>query len=539
MSFDCDFVIVGSGFGGAVSALRLAEKGYSVVVLEQGRRIGRGEIAEAKRDVRKLFYEPALGMHGFFTQRFFRHVGIVGGVGVGGGSLVWGSVLLEPKEAFFRDPAWSRFGVDWENELRPHYETAKRMLGRTTNPLMTEMDDLLRTTAKRMGAAHTFGPTPVGIYFGKPGVTAKDPYFDGDGPPRTGCVFCGGCLTGCPHGSKNSLDYNYLFLAQRHGACVMSERKVTRIQPLPRGGYEVRYRDPLGRLPEYPPIRAKNVVLAAGVLGTLELLFRARDQDQTLPDLSPRLGETVRTNSEAIVAVLHPDVNKDLTHGVAISSHFHANPHTHITQNRFPENYAYMRFLMTHLVDGANPLRRALRTLKLVLLKPGVLFQNWFARRWTRRISVLTVMQHLDNELQFRFRRSLVMPWKRRLKSATARGQRAPTYLREANDAARAFAHACGGTPLNAAPESLAGLSVTAHILGGCRMGRNAMDGVIDERHQVHGYPGLYVMDGSVIAANLGVNPSLTITAMAERFAGLIADKRAGASQTAAARMSA
>jgi len=521
MSFDCDFLIVGSGFGGAVSALRLAEQGYSVIVLEQGRRIGSAEILQAKKSAMKLFWQPALGLKGYFTQRLFRHVGVIGGVGLGGGSLVWGSVLLEPKNGFFRDPAWTGLGVDWEAELAPHYATAKRMLGRTDNPLLTEMDDYLRRTAESMNAADSFNRTPVAIYFGEPGKTVPDPYFGGEGPPRTGCVFCGGCLTGCPQGSKNSLDYNYLHLAQKRGARLCTERQVECIEPLKGGGYRIHSRHPWRR-EVHAPLRARQVVLAAGVLGTLELLFRARDEQGTMPDLSRCLGETVRTNSEAIVAALHPDPQQDLTRGVAISSDFYPNPHTHITQNRVPPNYGYLRYALTPMVDDARPLRRALKTLARAVLQPLPLLRNWFARHWTQRISLLTVMQHLDNQLQFRYTRPWWYPWRRRLQSSAVPGKQAPTYIPEANEAARRYAEACGGTPYNMAPESLGGVSITAHLLGGCRMGSDASSGVIDINHQVHGYPGLYVMDGSVVCANLGVNPSLTITALAERFASRI-----------------
>ncbi|WP_205527132.1 GMC oxidoreductase [Solimonas sp. K1W22B-7] len=521
-SHDCDFLIVGSGFGGAVSALRLAEKGYSVLVLEQGRRIGPEEIRAAKHNLLKLFWLPALGLKGFFTQRLFRHVGILGGVGIGGGSLVWGSVLLEPKPAFYRDPAWSGLGIDWEADLRPHYDTARRMLGCTTNPMLSEMDEHLMATAGRMGAKASFGRTPVGIHFGKPGETVVDPYFGGEGPPRTGCIFCGGCLTGCPQGSKNSLDYNYLHLAQRHGARLLPEHQVTALHPLPGGGYAISSRQPGLAGCRHPTLRARKVVLAAGVLGTLDLLLRARDIHRSLPALAPSLGQRVRTNSESLVAVLAPEPQTDLSHGVAISSDFHPNAHTHITQNRLPPNYAYLRLLLTPLVDGARPWRRAWVTLGRSLLQPMPLLRNWFGSNWTKRISLLTVMQHLDNELSFRLARPWWAPWQLLLRSRAVPGRQAPTYIPEANEAARQFAAVSGGHAFNLAPESLAGMSLTAHILGGCGMGQDQGAGVIGTDHQAHGYPGLYVMDGSVVSANLGVNPSLTIAALAERFASAI-----------------
>ncbi len=522
--YDADVIVVGSGFGGAVTALRLAQQGQSVLVLEQGRRIGPEQIAAAKHNLFKLLWMPALGLRGFFAQTLFRHVGLVGGVGVGGGSLVWASVLLEPKAAFYQDPAWSQLGVDWQTELQPHYETAKRMLGRARNPRLTEMDELLRQTAVSMGAEDSYGPTPVGILFAgdgqSAGQTVPDPFFDGEGPERTTCRFCGGCLTGCPYGSKNSLDYNYLHLAQRHGARVLPEQQVVGLRPLDGEGYALRVRHPW-RFGRHRELRARRVVLSAGVIGTLRLLFGARDAARTLPELSPRLGDGVRTNSEAIVAALHPDPQRDLSDGIAVSSDFYPNPHTHITQNRFPENYHFMRWYMTRVVDDEQALRRALRTLWAGLRQP--LWRNWFGRRWTRRISVLTVMQHLDNQLQLRFGRTWLAFGRRDLYSQAVPGYEAPTYIPEANAAARALAQACGGEAYNVAPESLFGTSVTAHILGGCAMGRSVDEGVIDADHQVHGYPGLYVMDGSVVAANLGVNPSLTITALAERFASRLA----------------
>jgi cholesterol oxidase len=521
VSYDCDYLVVGSGFGGAVSALRLAEKGHRVVVLEKGRRIGPDEIAASRKSLRKLGWQPELGMHGFFWQRFFRHVGIVGATGVGGGSLVFGGVLLEPKEAFYQDPAWAELGPDWQAELAPHYETAKRMLGRAVNPSLTQMDDYLKATADAMGVGDSFGPVPVAIFFGPEAETVPDPYFDGEGPARTGCRFCGGCLVGCPYGSKNTLDYNYLYLAERRGAEIRPEHQVVRIEPLQGGGYEVHARHPWRRR-RHSTLRARKVILAAGVLGTLELLFQSRDVDRTLPNVSPRLGQVVRTNSEAITAILDGDPDADLSRGPGISSDFYPDPITHITQNRYVENEGFMRFYQGPLVDGERPGLRALKTVGQILAHPTRMLRVWGGRNFTKRLSVLTVMQYLDNELAFRYGRLPTAPWRSGLRSVSVPGKEAPTYLPVANEATRKFAEVSGGEPLNMLMESVGGKSITAHILGGAVMGASAEQGVIDTRHEVFGHPGLYVVDASAISANLGVNPSLTITAMAERFASLI-----------------
>ncbi len=515
-AIEYDAIIIGSGFGGSVSALRLSEKGYRVAVLEQGRRAKPADLEETAQGPRRLFWAPALGLKGYFTQHIFRHVTIVGGVGVGGGSLVYAAVLLEPDRDFFTDPAWSKLGVEWEGELSAHYETAKKMLGRTTNPYFGQMDTYLRQTAESMDAGETFGPTPLGIYFGEAKRTMADPFFAGRGPARTGCELCGACLTGCPHNAKNSLDKNYLYLAEDLGAHVIPERKVTLIRPVA-GGYQLEMVNPLNKKERIAPLRATKVILAAGVLGTLALLFRCRDHFKTLPGISPQLGRIVRTNSEAIVASLSPDRELDLTEGPAISSEFYPGGKTHVTQNRFPAGYNFMRWYMSPMVDDELPWRRALKTLAGYVRHPRQIAGGWFDGDWNKRVSILSVMQQQDNHLSFTYGRGLLSPFGRRLKSSVPSGRRAPSYIPEANRAARLFAQHSGGTPFNSIQESLANLSVTAHIMGGCHMGHSAADGVIDTNHELFGYPGLYVIDGSAISANVGVNPALTITALAER----------------------
>jgi cholesterol oxidase len=512
---DYDVIVIGSGFGGSVSALRLSEKGYRVAVLEQGRRFDDEDLQQANDSTRALLWMPRLGLKGPFTQQFFHHVNVVGGVGVGGGSLVYAAVLLEPKPAFFEDPAWAHLGVDWQAELKPHFRTAARMLGRNTCPTVHIQDEWLQHAAEQTGVGDSYSAVPLGVYFG-PQEETPDPYFDGQGPSRHGCTCCGSCLGGCAHNAKNSLDKNYLYLAERKGAKILPRRKVTLIRPVP-GGYELEMVDPLDSKRKYKALRANKVVLSAGVLGTLELLFRCR-QAGTLPELSAALGRQVRTNSEAITAVLAPDKDIDLTYGPAISSDFHPNPYTHVTQNRVPPSYWFMRLYASPLVDGANPLLRAFKTLGTFLAHPLRSTASLRVRKgWHKRVTLISTMQNLDNQMAFTWGRDLFTGFRPGLRSQRIDGARAPTYIPEANQAARRFAQVSGGIPANSLIESVLNMSVTAHILGGCAIGADPQSGVIDTRHAVFGYPGLYVVDGSALPVNVGVNPSLTITAMAER----------------------
>ncbi|MCC1495876.1 FAD-dependent oxidoreductase [Alcanivorax sp. 1008] len=515
---DFDVLVIGSGFGGSVTALRLAEKGWRVAILEQGRRLTKDDFHQAAVSARALTWAPSLGLHGFFAQEIFQHVAILRGVAVGGGSMVYGAVSLKPKPSFYGDPAWCDLNPDWHAELAPHFATASYMLGIADNPYRGRQDDWLKKAAVAMGAAKTCGPVPQSIFFGDPANTPRDPYFNGKGPMRSGCTQCGQCFTGCTEGAKNSLDKNYLYFAEKAGVEILPETRVSHIEALTGGGYRVHRKHSLTGRP-LAPLHAPKVVVAAGALGTMEILFSSRDQHRTLPKVSKALGQHVRTNSEALVGILARDANTDLTHGTSISSHFYPDEHTHITQNRLPPSYGFMKLYMVPMVDGTRPFVRALKTLAALILKPAQGLFTWFSRGWYRRMTYLTVMQQADNELCFDYGRTLFRGGRRGLKSRLSKGGRSPSYLPQANAAARHFAAASNGIPQNMVAESVGNMSVTAHVLGGAVIAGTPEQGVINVDHEVFGCPGLYVVDGAAIPANVGVNPSLTIAAMAERFA--------------------
>lgn len=503
---DFDVLVIGSGFGGSVAALRAAQKGHRVAVIEQGRWIQPEEMQAAAHQPTRFLWQPGLGLKGFFAQDFFRHVSLVRGIGVGGGSIVFAAVLLEPQEGFYRDPAWQHLAPrDWRVELAPHLRTAQNMLGMTVNPHHGLQDTWLQQTAGKLGVPERFGPVPQAIHFG-----------DSDGT-RPGCTFCGNCTSGCAVGAKNSLDKNYLHQAQQLGVKILSERRVAMIAPIPSGGYRLSLHAP-GRRGTQESLSAHKVIVSAGVVGTLELLMACRDRHRTLPRLSGALGQHVRTNCETIAAVTHPPSVQGLRHGTTISSHFYLDD-LHVHQNRFSPVHRVLRWQVGDFVSDPVPWRRAFKSVSRFLSHPARSTASMrTGRDWADRTTVLLVMKPDDSQLSMSYRRSA---WKLGgwvLQSHVPKGgRRPPAYLEQAQTVIQTYASVSGGIAGNTLLESIGNMSVTAHVLGGAVMASTPEHGVIDERHEVFGYPGLYVIDASAIPANVGVNPSLTITAMAER----------------------
>ncbi len=521
-----DFVIVGSGFGGSVSALRLTEKGYRVLLLEKGKRFLAQDFAKTNWDLRRWLWMPQLGMRGIFKMTFFEHVTIFSGVGVGGGSLVYANTLPVPKEEFFASGSWAGLR-DWQKELSPHYRTAKRMLGAAPNPRLMAGDEVLHEIAKEMGRESQFGPTDVAVYFGEPGKRVKDPYFDGKGPDRAGCTFCGGCMTGCRHGAKNTLDKNYLHLAERLGLELLAETEVTAVRAGDGGGYAIEAQTGLGPRKQARRFTADRVVLSGGVLGTVDLLLKMKADPKGLPRLSPRTGELVRTNSESLIAVITDRKDLDLSQGVAIGSILHTDEHSHVEPVRYGAGSGFFRLLIAPHAPGASVAERLGRAVSTFLGNPLRMLKAAAVSDLARSSQILLYMRSLEGTLTLTRRRSARAGFTEGLATELAPGATPPAaFIPEATEIAKRFAEKISGVAWNMATETLMGIPSTAHILGGACIGPDAEHGVIDEHHEVYGHPGLFVVDGAAVSANPGVNPSLTITAMAERAMSLVPAKR-------------
>lgn len=508
-----DYIIIGSGFGGSVSAMRLAEKGYDCLVIEQGSRYRTADMPQSDWALRKYIWLPSLRLFGMMRLSFYDKVLMLGGTGVGGGSLIYANTHIVPPDAFFNHSAWAHF-KDWKKELAPFYDKAKFMLGTTPVNRLQEEDLILKQVAEEMGKGDSFERVNVGVFYGsrKP----HDPYFKGLGPERQGCIECAACMSGCRYHAKNSLDKNYLHFAERNGAQILAETRVTKIEYID-GLYHV-HTEKSTAFPwnkQRKVFKSKGLVVSAGVLGTLELLFKQKYAYKTLPLLSDRLGENFRTNSESITGLLFAD--RKLNHSVAISSKFRPDEHTTVEIVKYGDTSGLVVKLASFATDGHSPLLRTVQLLKHILTKPITFLKMLFTKNWGKKGLILLVMQTLDNALK--------MEWRRGKMRFAKTNTDVPVYIPVGQEVLYRYAEKVKAVPLNSTTESVLNMSTTAHILGGCPMGESPQTGVVGTDFGVHGYPNMYILDGSIIPGNLGVNPSLTITALSEYAMSLIAEK--------------
>lgn len=519
--FDYDVLIIGSGFGGSVAALRLVEKGYRVGVLEAGRRFDESNYPKTSWRLRSFLWAPKLGCTGLQRIHVLKDVVVLAGAGVGGGSLVYANTLYVPPQRFFDDPQWSGI-TDWAEELAPYYDQAARMLGVEDNPTMTPSDLVMKAIADDMGVGHTFRMTPVGVYFGDgPGVEAPDPYFGGVGPARKGCIECGECMTGCRHNAKNTLPKNYLGLAEQAGAVVHPLTTATAITPRAEGGYEIHTTRTGSWSNRGRRFTAEHVIMAAGTYNTQKLLHRMRDEGR-LSKLSSTLGRLSRTNSESILGAVSRSKDADYTRGVAITSSFYPDENTHVEPVRYGKGSNSMGLLQS-VLTVPQPGEPRWRTWSKELWrqrKEAATLLN--VRRWSERAVISLVMQPVDNSLTLTGKRGRLGRW--RLTTKQSESNPAPTYIPASADVVQRIAEKIDGVAGSNAFDNLDAV-LTAHFVGGCAIGADADTGVVDAYHRAFGHPGLHIVDGSAITANLGVNPSLTITAQAERAMALWPNK--------------
>jgi cholesterol oxidase len=527
-SFDFDVLVIGSGFGGSVSALRLTEKGYRVGVIEAGARFEDSDYAKTSFELKKYLFRPEIGCYGIQRIEAVRDSLIMAGAGVGGGSLVYANTLYEPLEQFYKDRQWADI-TDWKDELAPFYDQAKRMLGVVENPLRTPADDVMEKVANDLGVGDTFHPTPVGVFFGGPdareGEEVEDPYFGGAGPKRNTCIQCGDCMTGCKYNAKNTLVKNYLYLAEQKGAKVLPLTTVTRVTPLEGGGYELKVkwtkslRNGKGVT---RTLTCEQVIFAAAAIGTQKLLHKMKAQGH-LPKLSDRLGYLSRTNSESILGAIAPDTSIDYSRGIAITSSFHPDEDTHVEPVRYGKGSNAMSLMQTVLTDGDGPVPRWRTWLGELWLQRKNVLDLYDVKHWSERTVIALVMQTLDNSITT-YAKKIPGTKKWRLTSRQGHGEPNPTWIPVANKVVRMMADIMGGTPGGSVGDPF-NMPMTAHFIGGAVIGRSPEDGVVDAYQRVFNYPGMHIADGSAISANLGVNPSLTITAQAERMMALWPNK--------------
>jgi len=518
MKKEYDYIIIGSGFGGSVSALRLAEKGYSVLVIEKGKRFEAKDFPKTNLNLKKWLWLPSMRFFGIFKLTFFKHVGIVSGVGVGGGSLVYANTLPVPEKPFYTSGSWAGL-ADWQTELTPFYTKALKMLGADMVPKAGPADEALFELAKSIGKENEYSPTHVAVYFGEKGKTVSDPYFGGKGPDRTGCKLCGACMTGCRHNAKNTLDKNYLYLAEQLGAVVLPEQEVFDIVPdNPDGdsGYVVKYKSATKTFKKKQTVSAKNIIFSGGVLGSVSLLLKLKDG--SLPNLSNRLGFDIRTNNESLIGVINDKNDKDFSKGVAIGSIVHTDKNSHLEVVRYGKGSSFWRLSFIPLAYGKTFGKRMKALFKNFFNKPWRYTKIALQWNFTTKNSILLFMQTLDSTL--RFKRGA-----NGMKSTIQEGNKPTSFIPEAKKLAEGYGKITDGEPFILSTETILGIPTTAHILGGCVIGKNPKSGVIDKNHNVFGYKNMMIIDGSAISANPGVNPSLSITAMAERAMSLVPKK--------------
>jgi len=506
-----DYIVIGSGFGGSVSAMRLAEKGYSVIVIEKGKRWKATDFPSSNWNVRKYLWMPLLKCFGFQKLTFFKEVFVISGVGVGGGSLVYANTHMMPRDSFYDNPVWSHWR-DWKTVLAPFFEKARFMLGSEKYTKEHEEDRILKEVAVDMGRGDSYNRVDyVGVHLGDP-HTSRDPYFKGLGPNRRGCIECAGCMVGCRHEAKSTLDKNYLWFAEHtFGAKVIAETKVTRIEPVG-DGYRVHTEQSTSWFSKSRKVyESKGIVMSGGVLGTLDLLLRQKHMLKTLPDLSDQLGNNILTNSEMLSGVVSAD--RKLNHGIAISSVFNPDDDTHIELCKFPDGSGAMTRLAVMAAGNGTPPVRTLKMIGNIITQPWNFIRSIFNVNFARTSIIFLIMQSLPNAMQMKLRRGIFGP---SLSIKNDLGQRVPSFIPIGQEALYRYAKKVNGVPHNAFSEVVFGLSSTAHILGGCPMGKTGADGVVDANFKVHGYENFYILDGSIIPCNLGVNPSLTITALSE-----------------------
>ena len=530
-----DFVIIGSGFGGSVCAMRLTQKGYSVLVLEKGKRYEDKDFAKTNWQYWKYLWLPAIRAYGILQVSILKGVMVLHGAGVGGGSLGYANVLEIPSDATFSTPAWNQ-NVKWGEVLRPHYETAKKMLGVARNPKLWKADQILRQMAEERCMGQTFRATDVGAYFGEAGVTVSDPFFGGAGPDRAGCTHCGGCMVGCRHNAKNTLPKNYLYFAEKQGAKIQAEVEVTDVRPLTvehgqmvePARYEITYQSSTSLFKDKHAVYARNVIFSAGVMGTIRLLLSLRDVKRSLPKLSGRLGHMVRTNSEALLGSVARTSDVNYSEGVSISSIYNHDEITRVEPVRYPDGSSLMRFLAAPMIDTDVSIpMRLLRFFAWVLTHPLDFLKALILPGWAHNATILLVMQHADNRMRFRMGRSLFTLFRLGMVAEKEPGYEIHAQVKGSHELTCDFAKRTNGVALGSLGENLLGLPTTAHILGGAPIGRNSSEGVVNENFEVHNYPRLYIIDGSIMPANPGVNPSLTITALAEYAMSKIENKYA------------